>query len=680
MNDDAALIIVLVLLVLFVVTLALPIAALVVSIRTRKKLNDAMARRDGRPLAPAPSLEIFTGVVQQLTIRVARLEAAISGQPPPPPATYPESATPPHVEPGTIPPRVATPPFAPAPPPAVPTTTAAPPTEAQPFRPRPLQAAEWESVIGRRWMAWAAIGLIVFATAFFFKYAFDNRWIGELGRVAIGVTAGLTLTGLAFRYHKRGWRVFSQILTGGGVVLLYLSAYASFGYYQLTTQKAAFVYMAILIAEAAGLALLYNAPSIAVMALIGGFLVPVLLHSERDQYGSLFTYIVGLDAGALGLLKQWPGLSSLAFGGTHLLFWVWYVENYHPRKLTAVMIFHVAVFLFFLLSYLGRRFFGNQSVAFADPEPVTNNPIKFSSSLEDYALLLVNPFVFFVTGYYFLNPNHHDWMGVFAIGLALLYAGAAKLLLDRAKASKTELLLMIGVALTFLTLAIPIQLKANWITMAWAIEALLILWVALEMNSLRLRVVAYALFALGLLKLVFVDTPYGLRPTFTPVLNKYFLSSLFVVGCLFAGALVNQKLRERKQIPARAVTLVMVIVAIVILWWVTSIETHTFFVARAERLRDVEDIRHQRWLGQMALSVLWSIYAAALAAIGFVRRTAAIRWAALSLFALTVLKVMVIDMAVLKQLYRIIAFLVLGLLLLVVAWGYHKAFQSKEST
>jgi uncharacterized membrane protein len=40
---------------------------------------------------------------------------------------------------------------------------------------------------------------------------------------------------------------------------------------------------------------------------------------------------------------------------------------------------------------------------------------------------------------------------------------------------------------------------------------------------------------------------------------------------------------------------------------------------------------------------------------------------------------MLIDIAVLQQLYRIIAFLVLGLLLLVVTWGYHRAFYAKES-
>jgi uncharacterized membrane protein len=206
-----------------------------------------------------------------------------------------------------------------------------------------------------------------------------------------------------FKYHKRGWRVFSQILTAGGVVLLYLSIYAAFGYYHLATQKAAFAYLAILVAEAAGLALLYDAPAIAIMALIGGFLAPILLRSDRDQYRSLFGYIAALDVGALALLKHWTGLSSLAFFGTHLLFWLWYGDNYHPRKLGAVMVFQAGVFLIFLLAHLGRKLVRRQ--------PTT---------LEDLGLLLVNPFVFFATAYHFLNADYHDWMGVFAVGMARL--------------------------------------------------------------------------------------------------------------------------------------------------------------------------------------------------------------------------------------------------------------------
>ncbi len=675
MDNAASLIVALLILALILAAIVLPIVALTVSIRTRSKLKHLNSQRETL-LPSTPSSQTLAGVVQQLTQRVARLEAAISA---PPLATPPKEQARPETGPrpeSAVPAQTAPPRSAAS---TAPPIAAAPPLFSQTFPVRTIEAADLESIIGRRWLGWAAIALILFATAFFFKYAFDNRWIGELGRVAIGVAAGLTLTVLGFRYHQRRWRIFSQILTGGGIVLLYLSAYASFGYYHLATQKAAFAYLAILIAEAAGLALMYNAPAIAVMALIGGFLVPLLLRSDRDQYQSLFGYIAALDVGAVLVLKCWSGLSSLAFLGTHLLFWLWYVDNYHPRKLSAVMIFHLGVFGIFLVTHLRGRFFRDKESVIEDISLVIGDPFKFFAAFENLSLLLMNAFVFFATAYYFLNPNHHDWMAVLAVGMAMLYAGGAKLLLARSATSKSELLLMIGIALTFVTIAIPIQLKTNWITIAWAVEGLAILWAGLQTRSRPLRSIANFLIGLALAKLVFWDTPLP-RQIFTPILNKYFLSSVFVIACVFAAAFLYKKLGPRMQIATRVLTLVMVIAAVIALWFVLTIETFTFFDARAAALKVAEEIRHERWLGQMALSILWSLYAAVLAAVGFVRRAAAIRWAALSLFAVTIVKVMMVDVAVLTQLYRIFAFLVLGLLLLVVAWGYHKAFQSRESS
>ena len=78
-------------------------------------------------------------------------------------------------------------------------------------------------------------------------------------------------------------------------------------------------------------------------------------------------------------------------------------------------------------------------------------------------------------------------MGVFAILTALIYAAVAKLLLDRSTTSRVESLSLIGVSLTFVTIAIPIQLRSNWITIAWSIEALAMLWAGIETRSGRLR-------------------------------------------------------------------------------------------------------------------------------------------------------------------------------------------------
>ena len=587
--------------------------------------------------------------ISRLEASVARLEAVLAGTATPPkrepiqeprPAPPPQPVPEPGPEPPPPPPRPVTPPPAPS-----------------------LSAHQIESIIGRRWVGWIAISLILFATAFFLKYAFDNRWIGELGRVAIGITFGIGFSLAGFRYHKRRWRIFSQILTAGGVVLLYLSVYAAFGYYHLIGQKTAFVYLLILIAETAALALIYNAPAIAIMALVGGFLNPLLLHTERDQYRSFFTYLVALDIGALALLKHWRGLSSVAYFGTQLLFWIWYDANYHHEKRAAVLVFQLAVFLIFLAAHLGRALIRRDS-----------------ATTEDVVLLLVNPFVFFATAYNLLNPTHHDWMGVFAIGMALLYATAAKVLMQRVATSRREILLLIAIALTFVTIAIPIQLRSNWITIAWAVEGLAVLWAAFQIESVRLRLHAFALFALAFFKLLLWDTPYGTRPAFTPIFNRYFLSSVLVLACFLGAIYLIERARERKLIESQAPRLIIGLAAAVAFWFVISVETHTYFVTRALAEREPEDAVNQRWLGQMALSVVWAAYAGALAAVGFVRRAAPLRWASLALFALTVIKALLIDIAELQRLYRIIVFFVLGVLLLLVAWAYHKAFHSGEST
>jgi uncharacterized membrane protein len=239
---------------------------------------------------------------------------------------------------------------------------------------------------------------------------------------------------------------------------------------------------------------------------------------------------------------------------------------------------------------------------------------------------------------------------------------------------------MIGIALTFVTIAIPIQLRSNWITITWAVVALAILGAGLEIRSPRLRVFGFILFGLALARLFFWDTPFSFRPMFTPALNRYFLSSVVVIGCLFAASLIYQRASERKLIQAPKLTLGILLGAVVTLWFVMSVETQTFFAARATAEKIAEDAERQRWLGQMALSVLWAAYAAALAAAGFVRRSPSLRWASLALFALTIVKAMLVDIARLQQLYRIIVFFVLGVLLLLVAWGYHKAFHSREAS
>src|SRR5215211_4419227 len=121
MDQLIVLILVLFLLAALLTAIVLPIVAIVVSLMTRKRLAQLEAALAGRPIVTEPTRQ------------------------PPPQPPPPERVAPP-------------PQMAPEPPPA---TT--------------INAFDLESIIGRRWIGWIAVLLILFATAFFLKYAFDNR-------------------------------------------------------------------------------------------------------------------------------------------------------------------------------------------------------------------------------------------------------------------------------------------------------------------------------------------------------------------------------------------------------------------------------------------------------------------------------------------------------------------------
>jgi len=79
-----------------------------------------------------------------------------------------------------------------------------------------LRAIDWEWFIGRKALGWVAVVLIIFAGGFFLKYAFENRWIGPLGRVALAAVAGVGLIIGGRQSRRRGLPIAFQMLTAAG--------------------------------------------------------------------------------------------------------------------------------------------------------------------------------------------------------------------------------------------------------------------------------------------------------------------------------------------------------------------------------------------------------------------------------------------------------------------------------
>ena len=524
--------------------------------------------------------------------------------------------------------------------------------------------ADLESRIGSHWLNRIGIAALLIGISYFLKFAFDNNWIGPAGRVTIGLLAGISVALWSERFRSKGYKAFSYSLKAVGIGTLYLSLWAAFQVYALIPSAVAFVMMLAVTTATAAMAWAQDAQLLAAFALAGGFSTPLLLSTGQNRELALFSYVALLDLATLFLVvfKPWRRLLVMSYAGTLLLYVGWYLSFYNRDQLGITL---ACATLFFAI--------------FAVAPLVTLQPQDEPSlfALVPAVLAFVNAVVYFLQAYEMIEEVDKSRMAWFALALAAIYIFLSRQVQTRktnAETSQVLHYLHLALALGFITVAIPIRLDAHWITIGWFVEAGVLLWVADRIESDLLNVFALAALALGVARLLLIDNFYTTQLIFNMRMATYTVA----ITVLGAVAWYASKRTDEAGSSVAAVAIVALnLLALIAL----SHEVADYY----SRQLGVTSPNYRRWREpyitqwrriqierDFTYSALWMAHGTMLMIVGFVRRSAFVRWQALLLIALTIGKVFVYDVSELDRGYRIVSFIVLGVLLLAISFVYQR--------
>ena len=348
-----------------------------------------------------------------------------------------------------------------------------------------------EFAVASNWLARIGVVILVMGAIFFGKYSIEQGYLNEQARVALMILGGLVLlVSGTLMLHKK-YHLLGEGLMGGGIAVLYSAIFFAGNYYDLIDILPAFALMSLVTLTAGVVAVRFNSMLTAVLGIIGGFGTPVMLNTGVVNFPGLFGYMLLLGVGVLGISykRNWRLLGYLSFACTYLLFFA-SMRQYEVEHFWQVMPFLAAFFVLY------------STMIF-----IFNLATGEKSTLLEVLALWLNAGIFFVKSYDLIMDkfDRKQFVAVVALALTVFYVAHVYYFLVRKLRDRELLVSFMALAAVFLTLTLPLAVSSQWITVSWAVQALVMLWMAGKLDSQFLRHVAYVLYAIMLWRFGFID-------------------------------------------------------------------------------------------------------------------------------------------------------------------------------
>ncbi len=358
--------------------------------------------------------------------------------------------------------------------------------------------------------------ILFFGLAFLVKYAVEHSVVSIEIRL-IGLALGaFAVLGLGWKLRKREGH-YGIILQGLGVAILYLLVFATAKLYTLLPLSLAFAIMLIIVIVGSLLAVLQNAFALALFAISGGFLAPIITSDGSGSHIMLFSYYAMLNLGIVGIAwyRSWRLLNLTGFVFTFIVAVAWGTLRYDSSLLMTTEPFLILFFLFYVaISILFTRKQNFQA-----------------RGIVDATIVFGVPLVAFSLQYSLVHEIEYA-LAYSAFTLGIFYFVLFKVL-ARFFAMRLLSSAFLALSIVFFTITIPYAFSNEITGALWALEASAIIWISLKQNHFYARIFGVLLQVIATLVYVSVSL---LNQSEIAFINTTYLGYVIVSLASFVSA------------------------------------------------------------------------------------------------------------------------------------------------
>jgi len=473
------------------------------------------------------------------------------------------------------------------------------------------------------------------AIVWFVSYAIANDWIGEVGRVAIGLTASVLIMAGGYALLKKK-PIPAQVLLELGTTASLFTIYIARNAYDIFTPFTALAIMAFIVLLIAVVSITHDSLALAITALLGGALAPALTNAPPTNLVLLNSYVFLLDLGAFAMMaiRGWRILLPLALIAT-------FSYSQGADLFTGASISKEVAYLFMAVFY-GLFFIGTFTAV------LTSKKITLIDAIT--TLLTVLAGIFWVSEYI---PE--EWQSI-VLAVAVVIAAIATVIAMQLGAPKSLVYLNGASAIALLGTATAFELQGEALTIALALEITAVMaiirYVLVDVKAI---VAANALIAIPI---ILSAESFFHWKTSTLFNEKFFV--LFVVGfSILAIALMMYSLLWCKEGEEHADVLEKACGLNFAVWGIFSI----MLIWRSlETVISGESAAHGTAL------VIYTLVALVMFFIGLTKEIRGVKFAGLIILVGVIVRLCIVEVWQMSLPAKTVTFVVIGILLITTAF------------